>query len=243
MKINIKEELRKLVALQEIDSKIYQFKQKKDIDNPAFLNNIKTEFHNKKKVLEEYENTVKNTQIKRKEKELDLASKEENIAKSQAQLYQLKTNKEYQAKLSEIASLKADISCIEEEVLKILEDIEQAEIKLKEQKEKVAGYEKEFKEKEAKILIEQKDIETEVKILEDKRGKISRDIDKIILSKYERLLNTRSGIALAPVKNESCDACFLRTNHQKINEIRMYKDLVFCDSCVRILYIEEDIEE
>ncbi|MBU1121248.1 MAG: hypothetical protein KKF54_00915 [Candidatus Omnitrophica bacterium] len=242
MRIDLKQEIIKLVELQKIDSQIYALTRKKDIDNPIILSKIKNEFQEKAKILEEFEISAKETQINKKEKELDLATKEAAISKSNTQLYQLKTNKEYQAKLSEISSLKADISVLEDAVLTVLEKIEQAQAQLKKQREKVAQYEKESKEKENEILNEQKEIEIQLKIAQDKRGKISRDVDKAILSKYERLLNSRSGLALAPVNHDSCGACFLRTNHKTINEIKMYKDLIFCDSCVRILYIPEDIE-
>ncbi|UCD14960.1 MAG: hypothetical protein JSV34_04355 [Candidatus Omnitrophota bacterium] len=242
MKINIKDEIRKLILLQEIDSKIYVFKQKKDVDNPVLLKKIKSEDEEKKAALEAFEDSVKQTLLKKKEKELDLTSKEETISKAQAQLYQLKTNKEYQAKLSEIGSLKADVSVLEEEIIKILDEIEEVEAKLKNEREKVARHQKESKEKEEKILSEQKEIEVEIKVLEDKRNKISKEVDKTILFKYERLISSRSGLALAAVRSESCGACFLRTSHQKINEIKMYKELIFCENCVRILYIPEDIE-
>ena len=59
----------------------------------------------------------KSIQLKRKELELEMKAGEDDIAKSNIQLTQLKTNKEYQIKLNEIASIKADKSIIEEKIL------------------------------------------------------------------------------------------------------------------------------
>jgi predicted nucleic acid-binding Zn-ribbon protein len=240
--MNLKDEIRKLVSLQEIDSKVYIFQQKKDVENPTLLDGIKKEFEEKKKTLQAFEADVKEKLLRKKDRELELASKEETVSKSQGQLYQLKTNKEYQAKLSEIESLKADVSVLEEDVLKVLDEIEEAEKKLKEAREKIAQEENEAKEKETAINNEQKEIEINIKGLEDKRRILVVDIDKNILSKYENLIKTRSGLALVPLKSESCGACFMKVNPQTINEMKMYKELIICQSCVRILYIPEDIQ-
>ncbi|MEI8350305.1 MAG: C4-type zinc ribbon domain-containing protein [Candidatus Omnitrophota bacterium] len=240
--MNLKEEIGKLSRLQEADSRIYHLMREKDIDKPAHIENIKKQFDEKKKCLDSCANMVKQLQVKKKEKELELATKEENIKKSQGQLFQLKSNKDYQIKLTEIASLKADASVLEEDVIKVLDEIEIAEKKLQEAKGILAQEEKGFKEEETKINVQIKDIETEIKVLNDKRGTLLGDIDKTILAKYEQLLKTRLGLAIAPVDlaRENCGACHMRITPQTINEMKMYKNLVLCESCVRILYIPDD---
>ena len=240
--MDLKEEIRKLVELQELDCKISSLKIKKEKEKPQELETLKEKFEEEKKRVFSFEEKVKQLQVKRKEKELNLSSKEEGIRKAQAQLYQLKTNKEYQAKLTEIEALKADVSVLEEEIIKILDEIEEAEKELNEKREIVAQEEKRFKEREAQINQELKVLEIEIKGLKDKRKVLVEKVDKNILSIYERLLNTRGGIAIAPVVAENCGACHIKVTAQKINEIKMYKDIVFCENCVRILYIKEDIE-
>lgn len=238
--MNLKDEIRKIASLQEIDSKIYDLSQKKDKDLPTELNKLKVEFEEKKKTLEIFAEKIKELQLKKKDRELELATKEEAIKKAQAQLYQLKTNKEYQAKLSEISSLKADASLLEEEVIKVLDEIEKAEAVSNEKKAALAGEEKEFKESSDKINSQINDIAAEIKTLEDKRGILNRDVDQKILGQYEKLLKTRMGLAIVAVENHNCGACYLRVTPQTLNEIKMYKSLVFCESCLRILYISED---
>lgn len=239
--MDLKEEIRKLVELQAIDYKIYLLKHKKDVDKPQELSNAKNIFEEKKGKLKSFEEKLKQLQLKRKERELDLSSKEENVRKAQGQLYQLKTNKEYQAKLTEIESLKADVSLLEEELIKILDEIDEAERNLNEEKKKLAEEQKIFLDQEAKIKNEIKAMEAEIKNLEDKRKITAEKIDKHVFSVYERSLRTRNGLAITPVENENCGACHIKVTAQKINEIKMYKDLVFCENCVRVLYIPEDI--
>ena len=70
---------------------------------------------------------------------------------------------------------------------------------------------------------------------------IVKDVEPKVYAKYENLIKTRHGEAIAPITNDNCGACHMRVTAQTINEIKMYKNLVTCHSCVRILYIPEDL--
>ncbi|MCM8774326.1 MAG: C4-type zinc ribbon domain-containing protein [Candidatus Omnitrophica bacterium] len=240
--MDIKEEIRKLIQLQELDSHIYSLTNRKDVEIPIEIDRLKKSLEGKGFTLTTFEEKVKKLYAERKDKELDLATKEENIRKAQSQLYQLKTNKEYKAKLLEIESLKADVSKIEDSVIRFLEELDRADKELKEIKNKFSEEEKLFKEKESKLIEEQKKLEIEIKSLQEKKAKLSCDVNKDVLAVYEKLIRTRGGIAIVPVEDENCGACHIRVTAQKINEIKMYKELVFCEACVRILWIKGDFE-
>jgi len=241
--MTLKDEIKKLVEVQAVDSRIYFLQNEKETEIPHQIENVKNNFEESKKILEAVESRTKELQVKKKGKELDLATKEEGVKKAQGQLYQLKTNKEYQAKLTEIASFKADVSLLEEEVIKVLDEIEETEKRNKEAKAQLAEKEKIFKDEEAKLNAQLKNIENEIKELEAKREVLTQGVNPNILNKYERLIKTRSGLAIVPVdiESENCGACNMRVTSQTINEIKMYKDLVLCESGVRILYIADDI--
>jgi len=242
MKIGIKGELQKIVELQKIDSRIFDLTHQKDNVLPSSLKQLQDSLEEKRQEFHVREEEFKKVQLKKKDCELDLATKEEALRKAQSQLYQLKTNKEYQAKLSEISSIKADISLAEEEVLKTLEEIEIAKHNLETQAETLKQAETQQNSECARIQNQIRDIEAQIANLASKRERFAKQIDQPLLSRYERLLKTREGLAIAPVTGTSCGACYMRVPHQKINLIKMYSDLVFCESCVRILYIPEDID-
>jgi len=240
--MSLKDEIAKLIELQEVDLLIYNLQREKNIEKPAGLEKIKYELDNKKQEFLTYEEEVKKQQLAKKDKELELATKEESLAKSQGQLYQLKTNKEYQAKLNEIASIKADISKAEEEVLEALDAVEKAKTLLEDQKQILNKIESKFKETDTKIKNDIADMEAKVKNLQEKRESFAKHVDEKIISSYENLLKTRSGLAMVAVNNDNCGACHLRVTHQTVNEIKMYDKLVSCGSCVRILYIPDDFK-
>lgn len=239
--MSLKEEIIKIVQLQEIDLRVYNFKQEKDLKIPQDLELIKTESEEIKQAIVDLEKKLKTIQLNKKEKEVDLASKEEILQKHQTQLYQLKTNKEYQAKLTEIASVKADISIVEETLLKVLDEIDSVKNDFEVQKKTIEEKGKELKQKEEKLQNEIKDIDAQIGNLEAKRKGFCDQVDNKIFAKYEQLLQSRNGMALVKVNNGNCGACHMSLNHQKINELKMFKSLIFCDNCVRILYIPEDL--
>lgn len=240
--MGLKEEIKKIVELQKIDSEIYDLTQKKDNLIPQESKALHDEFEEIAKSLLVFENKIKNLQLQKKDREIDLASKEEALKKAQGQLYQLKTNKEYQAKLNEIESHKADISVAEEEVLKILEELESAKKEFQQQKTQLQAEENKIKEKQRALTAAIQDAEVKIEALQSKRETAIDGIDAKVLSRYEHLLKKRHGLAIVPVVDNICGACHMRLTHQNINEIKMFKELVFCGNCVRILYIPDDIE-
>jgi predicted nucleic acid-binding Zn-ribbon protein len=237
---NIKDELRKLVELQEIDKKIFAFKKEKT-ESPKILEDLQKDFDQKKAKLKSLEESKQKLLLKQKEKEGELAVKEENIKKSQSQLGQLKTNKDYQTKLTEIEGFKADKSIIEEEILKLMDEVDLIKQAVDTEKINVTNEEKNYNEKKNVLINRLKEIETSLAQFEGKRKILSATVDKKILGHYEHILYGKDGLALVMVKNNSCHGCFMHVPHQVINEIKMHEHLVICETCSRILYLEEDV--
>lgn len=206
------------------------------------LEGLESEFNTKKAKLKSLEEDRQKKQLKQKEKEGELGTKEENIKKSNSHLGQLKTNKDYQMKLAEIEALKADKSVIEEEILKLMDEIDTAKIEIEKEKSLLGTEEKVFAEKKNVITNRGKEIENSLKDLEGKRKILCDSVDKKILARYEHILHGKEGLAIVKVENNSCQGCFMHVPHQVINEIKMHENIITCEICARILYLEEDIQ-
>ncbi len=237
---NIKEEIEKLIELQTIDKSIFDFRREKAAA-PGLIDELQKEFDAKKTHLKNLEESRQKLILRQKQKEGDLAAKEEGIKKTQGQLGQLKTNKEYQAKLTEIESLKADKSLIEEEVLKLMDEVETSRPPIEAEKQNLVEEEKKFGSQKNEILNRLKDIDAQLVNLEGKRKILAGTVDKKTLEHYEHILPAKEGVALALVVNNSCRGCFMHVPHQVIHEIKMYDRLIACETCSRILYLEEDV--
>ena len=237
--INLKEQISKLVALQAIDTQIYNLETEKN-SKPEEMKKLDAAFEDKKQHLAELEKKLLDLQKQKKDKELDLASKEETIKKNQTQLYQLKTNKEYAAMLKEIEGTKADISVIEDGILGIMEQADTV-------KEDIAKEKEVLKTEEVKLNAEKNKVQARVKEIDDKlaqlkaeRSRAMEGIDTKIMGQYDRIMKGRDSLAISQVKNNACQGCFMNVPPQVINLIKMYDRLVVCEVCQRILYIDEN---
>lgn len=237
--ISVKEEINKLIDLQKLDSEILSHKRIIE-EKPKEILALEAAFEEKKSKLKDLEAQVKDLQVKHKGKETELSSKEENIKKLQTQLYSLKTNKEYQAMLTEIAGHKADCSVIEEDILKIFEEVDNTNSQARKEKEYLVEQEKQLNQEKAKVDQEVSDANVQLNNLEEKRKTMAQAVDAQLLKNYERILESRGGLAVAEVKNDSCQGCFMNMPPQVINEIKLGKNIVVCEMCNRILYIREE---
>jgi len=239
--ISVKNQIKKIIELQKIDGEIYNLKIELQ-EKPAVLAQLKEEFESRKGALAELEEKAKAVQLKRKEKELELKSHEDEIAKANAQLSQIKTNKEYTAKISEIEHIKADQSIIEEKILTSYDESDQVNAQIEKEKVKVDEEEKKYLAKKKETEGDVKVIEDRIKVLDSQRQQVAPGVDPSYLNRYERILKHKNGIAIVPVQGENtCGGCFMNITPQQLNTIRMHQELLECEMCSRILYLEDDL--
>ncbi|NQT46640.1 MAG: hypothetical protein HQ593_04085 [Candidatus Omnitrophica bacterium] len=233
--MGLEEQIKLLIELQKFDSDIYKLKGELDTI-PVHMRGLEEDFEGKKAALNAAQDHLKNIQVKRKEKEGDLQVKEGVIKKHQAQLYQVKTNKEYSALQQEIGGLKADCSVIEEDVIKYLDEIDEAQKRIEKEKELLSVQENKFKEEKKIKESEAKKIQADIDSLNNERKSLAEKVDKQTLSRYERILIGKGGLAVVPVVGDACGGCHMNLPPQVVNEAKMRIELVFCGTCARILY-------
>lgn len=237
--MDLKTQLGNLIQLQSIDSQIYLLKLEIE-RKPEEIKALEAAFDEKKQGLAQLEKASLDLQKQKKDFELELSAKEENVKKLQTQLYSLKTNKEYNAMLQQINDTKADASFAEDKIIKSFEQIDKIKLDIEEEKKKLIGEEKIFSEQKKKCDDRIKEINSVLATLESQRSQALSAVDPKILSQYERILKGREGLAIATVKDNSCSGCHMLVSPQVINSIQMYDRLVTCGTCNRILYIEKE---
>jgi len=237
----IKEQIGLLIGLQSIDAQIYALSREK-ASMPGHLKSIDEALESKKTNIKQAEENLKNIQLKLKEKEGNLQQKEEQIKKLQGQLYTLKTNKEYSTMLAEIEGFKADNSLIEEDIIRFMDEIELAKKKILEEKEFFKTLEAEAQKEKEIVNLKAREIETMLSGLNEKRSAIIPGIEKQVLSKYEKILKNKDGLAIVHVEESSCGGCHMNLPPQVISDVKLREDIVICGSCLRMLYIEDNVE-
>lgn len=240
-KVNVEEQLSQLMKLQALDTQLYRLRRDREA-KPKLIEELKARRNEEEAAVKAIEEKLKANQIKRKQMELDLSSKEDGIKKLQTQLYQLKTNKEYQTMQHEIEGQKADNSRIEDGILTLMEEAENLNRDLAKEKTLFGDAEKHLNEDKKEIEAEIASLGGSISALEAQRNEITALVDKKVLAHYEKVLANRDGVALSAVKSHSCQGCFMNLPPQVINEIKMKDKMVTCESCARILYIENEAD-
>ncbi len=237
-----KETIRHLVAVQAQDA-IIDGLQKEIGRVPREIAAFQAGLESAKTKLAEAKTKIIGCEKKKKEKELDLAAKEEAIRKHTMELNQVKTNDAFKALQHEIEQAKAAGSQIETDILEIMEGIDSGR-----KEEKSAAVE--FKAVEDKAKVEIGVLENELVELKAKHDaqKAVRDeaavlvpFDMMRVYNHARMRGKLD--AIVPVDGGNCSACRINLAPQMIVEVTKAKALVICESCQRILYKPEPAEK
>ncbi len=235
--VSIADQLKVLVELQKLDGQIYQFRRELNA-KPAEIAGLREEHARKNQGVQQAESRYKSLEVKRNQLETDLGQKEQQTKKFQVQLYQVKTNKEYAALQLEIAGLKADQSVLEEEILKIMEEVDRAKSQMVAERAALKAEEATLSSRIGAVEQESERIKASMEQIKAGRAELIEKVEPRILGQYERILERKEGSALVPVRGNACSGCNMVLPPQAINEIQMNTQLIPCESCARILYIE-----
>lgn len=233
----LSDQIRVLTELQKIDAKIFELRRSLEAF-PAKKKAIETQLAAAKTRFAAAEDNLKKLQVKQKELENDVLTKENQAKKYQQQQAAVKTNQEYAALTKEIQNTAADKSLIEDQILKLMDEVEAEKKAIQDEKKVLAESEARVKQELDVIAKESASIAAEIETLSAGRKQHTPNVAPDTLAQYEKILTKRGGVALALLRGESCGGCGLAFPPQTVNEIKMKESMIFCESCSRIVYEE-----
>ena len=238
----MREHMEKLAVLQALDIKIRGMQREKD-EIPTRLAALEGEFKKEEEKVLGQKAELDRLLKDRRHKEKELEEEVERVKKTEARIFEIKTNKEYQAVLKEIEGAKKLNRQREEEILGILERFEElqkvARQGEKELEAKRKDYQRQLSELQQRAAQFEQKMAAEVKERDERQKGIPPDL----LSKYRMLLEKRQGIAVAPVSNGVCKACNMNLRPQLYIELQKQQTLILCPNCSRILFWENGAEK
>jgi predicted nucleic acid-binding Zn-ribbon protein len=170
-----------------------------------------------------------------KEKDLEVAQGKRS--KTEARLYEVKTNKEYSAVLVEIEEIKQEKGKIEEDILVLMESQERLAGEIKDAETRLKSRETQGKQEEATLQEKLRGVEAELAGVRSERQELARQLPAPVLADYDKLLRARSGLAIVQVvKPNLCGGCRMTVTPQRLQELRAQTALLPCESCGRYLY-------
>lgn len=232
------EQVRWLVELQRSDARLMELRRLRT-ELPLELERIAEEIQRQRAQLKEARDQLEELKLRRRKKERDLEVEVEKVKKSQSRLYEAKTNKEYQALLKEIESVKETIGTLEEEILLLMEKTDAAMADLNAREEAFREEERAMSAQRDSIAEEIGGLESQELQVQEQREQAAAHIDANWMGVYAKVAKRYSGLAVVRVDGGTCQGCFLSIPPQLYNEILKNAPVVQCPFCGRFIYHEQ----
>jgi uncharacterized protein len=198
------------------------------------------------------EQSAEDAADRRRVAEAAIADAQEKLKRYQQQINSVTTQREYGALLQEIDNVKQQIAGGEEAGLSALELYDRLQRELGEQREGFRELDERYGHELERWEAEKPAVATQAAELEGRAEELRKDVPRPLLSQFRRIREHLGGSALAPIhviertgrgpREWHCGACNYRVRPQVVVEIRSSGNLVQCDSCKRILYLEDEVE-
>ena len=179
--------------------------------------------------------------------ELDRAAREEDITQLRTALNRAKTNREYSAILTQINTLKADNSKLEDDILKTMGGVDTVKTEAERIGVQIEVDQKRLDEVSQSSSAEVDRLTTLMGELQSRREEAAKVVAPEALRVFERLARARDGAAMAPIDvisskrgEYSCGGCYMALSTEHYNALLSRDEIRHCDSCGRILYVAPD---
>lgn len=236
--MDVLEDLRLLVELQDVDKKIYKIEKKKG-ELPVLVARAGEALRAEEAETRAAQAELDAANKEKKDAEAELQKEGEHLVKLKLRSTEIKTNKEYFAHLKEIEDCEKKISDIEEKSLLLMEKVEKAEAGVAAKKEILATEQEKFEREKAEIEISLSGGDEELKALKEKREGIVPKISGTVLVHYQSMSQRYSGNAVVEAAGGCCTGCRMMLPPQQFNNVRKGETVIMCNNCRRILYSKE----
>ncbi len=231
--------MKALIDLQQVNLRIRDL-QERTKAIPREIEVLQSRLEESRSKLEEAEARLRGHESERRRGEGDVELLRERLSKFRTQLMEVKTNKEYQAVLKEIAVTEEEISGAED---RILESMLEADERVREVKLAADELDQRKQEIGSQCTVLEADAETaaaHISELEQQRQILWSSLNPELRDLYDRIASVRSGTALAEAKDQSCQVCHVKLRPQLFNEIKQNRNIITCENCNRILYYAQE---
>lgn len=230
-------QLEMLIRLQELDREAALLRHKVAEIEPQ-IEESRVHLAAAERELAEGKERVEHAKKERRQAERDLDAQIEKLRKFEEQQGKVKTNKEYQALMGELETLKREKNGIEDRILGFMEGVGEVERKLPGLTAEVAREKGAFAEKERQLRAVETGLRDELAAVEARRAGVVGELGRDSLALYQRVQKLR-GTAVAEARDEFCLGCRTALPPQKFVEVMRNDSLQGCPNCNRILFYKK----
>lgn len=178
-------------------------------------------------------------ELRVKKIELEAETRRTTIKRLKLQQFETRKNEEFQALGHEITRYEKDLDNFETKELEAMDEVDgfRAALKVTEAaltrtralvEEDLAA----IKERHARTEVERAEVISQ-------REKLVQQVPESILPLYLRLMKTKAGLAVAPMRDGKCEGCHMKLITSTVMKVQTGREIAQCEDCGRILYIED----
>lgn len=238
----IQETIEKLKVLQDILSQ--KFTIQREIEelprslatNREMVSRLKKSFVEKNERYDETRRRVADLRVRLQEAEADRE-------KYESQMDQITTAREYDA-------LEKEIREASERETQHRRDLQREEKDLEEQRQRLEREESMIKAQEEELETERAKIDSETAARRarlEELGKEETDtvpgLDEDLMFKFERIVRSKEGEGIVPIRSGVCTGCQMILPHQFVNDVKSGEKILFCPYCSKIVFHTDEGDE
>jgi len=231
----VEEKLKNLFQLQTTLSAIDDKKALRG-ELPLEVQDLEDEIAGLNTRIEKIQNEIKEFQDAVVLKKGDIETAKASVERYQAQLNEVKNNREYDMLSKEIEFQTLEIELCNKKIREASARVEERKKDLEAAQEQVEERQKDLTEKKSELSEIMQETREEEEKLKEKAADLETKIEPRLLTSFKRIRkNARNGLGIVYVQRDACGGCFNKIPPQRQLDIKMHKKIIVCEYCGRIL--------
>lgn len=226
-----------LASLQTVDREI---KEQTDIKQGLLgdLDSKEKGIQAKKREIDSLRATLAEMEKLRAAKDRVFLDEGKKAVDKRMRMNRIKNIKELQALQREIDLMRQANGELEEELIKIMQQMDGIKAQMQTKEAELAALHEEWEMQQQALGAQITGIDRAVTEAANRRQSIAAQITGDLISRYELIFSRRGGTAVVEVSGGICQGCYMNIPPQLSNEIIRSDKVHLCPSCQRILYIK-----
>lgn len=237
----MKKDLIVLIKLSYTDSTLAELQTEKN-QLPHGIEEARIALNQAQAELDAIQENIQGMELKNRAFENEVGMEDTRLRRSQSRMLEVKKSDEYQAMTREIAQSKKLIKELEDNVLKLMLEVDEQQKLVPDAEKKRDELNEALSKVSQEVESRMAEIDAQVTDLTKLREAVLGQVDQKILAQYEKVLS-RQDLAVALAVKSICQECNNKLPPQLFNELQRMEKIIQCPNCYRLLFLQEQLDE
>lgn len=234
----MQDEVRALLILQDRDRRLLALA--KDLEKlPQDEARAKTKLAGDEAAVTKAHQALLDCELRVKKIELDAETRRTTIKRLKNQQFETRKNEEFVALGHEIVRYEKELDEFETRELEAMDEVDSFRAALKAAEAAREKTRTLVAEDLQSLAQRQQRMEAEKIEVSAEREDLVKNVPESVLPLYNRLMKSKAGLAVAPLRDGKCEGCHMKLIASTIMKVQTAKEIAQCEDCGRILYSED----